>query len=120
MNTIESGIASDPLAVGLTRPAMRWGVTYAALVVNAMLTMEIFLVTHNLLALLGALPIHGICMLLCTREPRWFELMVLWAHHRLPALARNYFFWRASTYSPLRLQLPRNSGRARRLPEVLV
>jgi len=98
---------TDPLAVGLTRPAMKWGVTYSALIVNAMLTMECFLLTRSVPLLLVAAPIHGISMGVCAREPRWFELTSHWLKFRAPALARNARYWRASSYSPLMLDLPR-------------
>ncbi len=80
---------------------MRWGVTYSALLANMTFTMEVFLVTRNLLALLSCLPIHGICALLCARDPRFFDLAMLWGRMRLPALVGNLGYWRASSYSPL-------------------
>ena len=43
------GLIADPLFVGATRPPMRWGVTYSALLANGVFTMEIFLLTKNLL-----------------------------------------------------------------------
>jgi type IV secretory pathway TraG/TraD family ATPase VirD4 len=39
MDTRNCGLASDPLFVGATRPPMRWGVTYSALLVNMVVTM---------------------------------------------------------------------------------
>ena len=64
MNEMNPGLTEDPLFVGATRPPMRWGVTYTALLFNMVLTMEVFLLTKNLLTLLLCAPIHGICMLL--------------------------------------------------------
>ena len=52
---------------------------------NLVFTMEVFLLTKNLLTLLLALPIHGVCMLLCARDARFFDLLLLWAKTRLPA-----------------------------------
>jgi type IV secretion system protein VirB3 len=83
---------------------MRWGVTYSALLFNLVFTMEAFLVTRNLLALLLAAPIHGICLLLCSRDARFFDLLLLWARTRLPAALGTLRFWRASSYSPLSLR----------------
>ena len=68
---------------------MRWGVTYSALLVNGVFTMEVFLLTKNLLTLALALPIHGICALLCARDARFFDLALLWARTRIPALLAN-------------------------------
>ena len=46
-----SRLTSDTLFVGATRPPMRWGVTYAALIFNLVFTLELFLASRNLLAL---------------------------------------------------------------------
>ena len=103
-------LATDPLFVGATRPPMRWGVTYSALLFNLVFTLEAFLVTRNLLTLLVALPIHGASVLLCGRDARYFDLLLLWGRTRLPALLANGRRWGASSYSPLSLDPPRSSG----------
>jgi type IV secretion system protein VirB3 len=108
-----AALTKDPLFVGATRPPMRWGVTYSALLFNMVFTLEAFLVTRNLLALLVALPIHGASVLLCGRDPRYFDLLLLWGRTRLPALVANGRCWGASAYSPLPLDPPRPSGRRR-------
>jgi type IV secretion system protein VirB3 len=113
MSDTKPGLTADPLFVGATRPPMRWGVTYSALLVNGVVTMEIFLLTKNLLTLLLAAPIHGVCALLCARDARFFDLALLWARTRIPALLANARFWRSSSYSPLSLDLPDVSGRRR-------
>jgi type IV secretion system protein VirB3 len=95
---------------------MRWGVTYAALVLNMVCTMEVFLVTKNLLTLLLAVPIHGLCALLCARDPKFFDLTAAWCRTRLPALLSSYFFWSASSYSPLDIDLPTRRGHRRSAP----
>ena len=105
------GLIIDPLFVGATRPPMRWGVTYSALLFNMVFTMEAFLLTKNLLILLLCMPIHGVCMLLCARDARFFDLTLLWARTRLPALFANLRLWRAASYCPLALDLPNLSGR---------
>jgi type IV secretion system protein VirB3 len=107
------GLVADPLFVGATRPSMRWGVTYSALLFNMVFTMEAFLLTKNLLTLLLCAPIHGVCMLLCARDARFFDLVLLWTRTRLPAWFANYRVWKASSYSPLRLELPNGRGRRR-------
>jgi type IV secretion system protein VirB3 len=90
---------------------MRWGVTYAALLFNLVFTLESFLLTKNLLTLLLGVPIHGICALLCARDARFFDLILLWGRTRLPAVLSNLRVWKASSYSPLALDLPVNRGR---------
>ena len=92
---------------------MRWGVTFSALLVNLVFTMETFLLTKNLLTLLIALPIHGVCALLCLRDPRFFDLVLLWGRTRLPAYATTLRFWKASSCSPLSLDLPNREGKRR-------
>ena len=97
---------------------MRWGVTFSALLFNLVFTMEVFLLTKNLLTLLLAIPIHGLCALLCLRDPRIFDLTLLWGRTRLPAYLTNYRHWQASSYTPLILDLPDRRGRRRAGPQV--
>ena len=100
-NTRNQGLRTDPLFVGATRPPMRWGVTYAALLCNLVFTLEVFLLTKNLLTLLLSVPVHGVCALLCARDARCFDLILLWGRTRMPALLGNFRLWKASSYSPL-------------------
>ena len=115
-----SGLVADPLFVAVTRPPMRWGVTFSALLFNLVLTIEVFLLTKNLLTLLIAIPIHGVCALLCARDARFFDLVLLWGRTRMPSYFANYHVWKASSYSPLTLDLPRRAGRRRQANEVPV
>ena len=117
MSSRNPGLTAEPLFVGATRPPMRWGVTYAALLCNLVFTMEAFLITRNLLTLLICLPIHAVCVLLCNRDPRFFDLLALWARTRLPAGLANLALWKASSYSPL--MLPRRHGALRRHPDLI-
>lgn len=98
---------------------MRWGVTYSALLANMVFTLEVFLVTRNLLTLLIALPVHGVSALLCARDARFFDLAVLSARTRLPAWFANRRLWRAVSYSPLPLDPPDVCGRRRRRPQAV-
>ena len=41
----------------------------------------------------------------------FFDLLLLWGRTRLPAALGNLRAWRASSYSPLTLDLPRAHGR---------
>jgi type IV secretion system protein VirB3 len=110
MEPRNAGVTADPLFVGVTRPPMRFGVTYAALLLNAAFTMEVFLVTKNLLVFLIALPIHGVCMLLCARDARYFDLLLLWAKTRFIAYLATLRFWKGASYSHLTLDLPSRQG----------
>lgn len=116
MSALNAGLTADTLFVGATRPPMRWGVTYAALLLNLVGTMEIFLLTRNLLSLLICVPVHGVAALLCARDPRCFDLLLLWMRTRLPAWLESARWWRASSSSPLVIDLPNARGvRAHRL-----
>jgi type IV secretion system protein VirB3 len=101
MTQTSACFTSDTLFVGVTRPPMRWGVTYSALIFNLIFTLELFLASRNLLALLVALPIHGVCALLCSHDARFFDLLLLWARTRLLTLLGNGSYWKASSYCPL-------------------
>lgn len=116
------GIVADTLFVGMTRPSMIWGVTYSAMMFNIILTTESFIVTKNLLWLLGFVPIHGVLYLVCLYEPRFFDLLQLWGKTRLPAMiSGNLRFWKANSYCPLAIDLPGFTGRRRAyaLPSVI-
>jgi type IV secretion system protein VirB3 len=120
MSEHNSGLTADPLFVGVTRPPMRWGVAYEALLLNLVVTMEVFVMTRNLLTLLIAIPIHGICALLCARDARFFHLILLWARTRLPAYMGTVPLWGAASYSALLLDLPNIYGRRRAVVTVRI
>ena len=108
----------DSLFVGATRPPMRWGVTYAALLFNLVLTLEGFLLSKNLLMLGLCLPIHGLCALLCARDARIFDLLLLWLRTHLPTRLATAGSWGAAAYGPLSLAMPDLRGR-RTVPTLL-
>lgn len=118
MSDRNAGLTADVLFVGVTRPPMRWGVTFSALLFNLVFTMEVFLLTKNLLTLLIAIPIHGVCALLCARDARFFDLILLWGRTRMPSYFTNFRLWKASSCSPLTLDLPSRAGRRRDAPRV--
>jgi len=113
MSERNQGLTADILFVAVTRPPMRWGVTFSALLFNLVFTMEVFLLTKNLLTFLIAIPIHGVCALLCARDARYFDLILLWGRTRMPSYLANYRVWKASSYSPLTLDPPNQTGRRR-------
>jgi type IV secretion system protein VirB3 len=111
MSQRNHGLIADTLFVGATRPPMRWGVTYSALLFNLVFTLETFLLSKNLLALLLCLPIHGVCALLCLRDARFFDLILLWGRTRLLGLMANHRVWQAGSYSPLVVAPPAGARR---------
>ena len=100
----DDGIKTDPLAVGLTRPAMKLGVPYPALMINLIVSVEALVWTRNVLWMLICVPIHGICYLVCLKDPRTFELFVQWLRTKANCLVASRGYWSASSYSPLALR----------------
>lgn len=74
------------------------GVTYGFFIVNAVVTMELFLISRSFWVAGVALMLHLFATIACRREPRIFELWLLRAR-QAPRL-RNYAYWRCNSYSP--------------------
>lgn len=71
-------LQADPLFQGLARPTMIAGVSYTYFVLNAMLTMTTYINTRDFIILLVVGPtIHGIGYVICMKEPRAVELLIL-------------------------------------------
>ena len=95
---MDKTLSTDPLFLGLTRPAMIWGVPQPCFVINAMLCMIVFLVSSSFLPiLLGAPLIHGLAYLLCLKDVRIFDLWLTKARF-LRCLNRRH--WGANSYDP--------------------
>jgi type IV secretion system protein VirB3 len=70
-------LRADPLFQGLARPPMIMGVSYMYFVVDAMVTMIIFIDTKSFLAFPLGVVVHMFGYLLCLKEPRALELWIL-------------------------------------------
>lgn len=70
-------LRADPLFQGLARPPMIAGVSYMYFVLNAMITMVMFINSHSFLSFPVGVIIHGFGYLLCMKEPRAIELWML-------------------------------------------
>ena len=92
------GLEHDRLFVALTRPQMFAGVTYSYFIANAIVATELFLIFKSIWAILAALVIHVVGVLLCLREPRFFDLWLTRAR-RTPRV-RNFQIWRCNSYRP--------------------
>jgi type IV secretion system protein VirB3 len=92
------GLDRDPLFVALTRPQMFAGVTYSYFVVNGVVATELFLIFHSIWVLAASALIHVVGMILCVREPRFFDLWLAKVS-RCPRV-RNYSIWRCNSYRP--------------------
>jgi type IV secretion system protein VirB3 len=88
----------DPVFGALTRPQMFAGVTYSYFVLNAVVTIELFLITKSFFILPIALVIHLVGYLGCLREPRFFDLWLAKVG-RCPRV-KNARFWRCNSYTP--------------------
>jgi type IV secretion system protein VirB3 len=99
-STIE--MHTDPLFVGLTRPAMMWGIPYMAFVIEFLLTTLIFLAVGNPLYLTLAAPIHGVLFLISANDPGVFGSIFIWM--KTIGRCRNARFWGAASFSPLPTQ----------------
>ena len=93
-----SDIERDHLFVALTRPQMFAGVTYSYFTANAVIATELFLVFRTIWVLVAALVIHLVGVVLCVREPRFFDLW-LTRVGRCPRV-RNHAIWRCNSYRP--------------------
>jgi type IV secretion system protein VirB3 len=91
-----AALEREPVFGALTRPQMFAGVTYSYFVLNAVVTMELFLITKSFWSLLAALVLHVIGYLGCLKEPRFFDLW-LTKIGRCPRIA-NWRFWRCNSY----------------------
>lgn len=119
MSDRNPGLLADALFVGLTRPPMRFGVTFTALLVNSLITMELFVLTKQLLTLLVALPVHGVCMLACARDARFFDLAMLGMRARVGAYLTTYRHFHSASLGPHRLMLGLTAARRLKRLEVL-
>jgi type IV secretion system protein VirB3 len=88
----------DPVFSALTRPQMFAGVTYTWFILNAIITVEIFLITRSPWAIVAALVMHVVGVVFARDEPRFFELWMTKVS-RCPRV-KNFNVWRCNSYSP--------------------
>lgn len=93
-----SDLDQDHLFVALTRPQMFAGVTYSYFTANAVVATELFLLFRSIWVLVAAVLIHLVGVLLCVREPRFFDLW-LTKVGRCPRV-RNHRIWSCNSYRP--------------------
>jgi type IV secretion system protein VirB3 len=91
-----NGVDRDPLFVALTRPQMFAGVTYSYFIANAVIATELFLIFRSVWALAAALVVHLVGVILCLREPRFFDLWIIRVS-RCPRV-KNHAIWRCNSY----------------------
>lgn len=91
-----TSLERDTLFVALTRPQMFAGVTYSFFVANVVVVTELYLVFRTVWVLAIAVVVHLAGVLLCLREPRFFDLW-LTRVSKCPRI-RNYRVWRCNSY----------------------
>ena len=84
-----------PLVKGLTRAPTLMGVPYMYFMLNGVVTSVCFLVSHNLLMLLVAIPLHLLGFVMTVRDDRIFEILFV-RSAKCPPRSRS--FWSADSY----------------------
>jgi type IV secretion system protein VirB3 len=86
----------DTLFFALTRPQMFAGVTYSFFIINLVIALELFLIFRSWWVLPIAALIHGVGMIFCLREPRFFDLWL--TRVRNCPRVRNHALWQCNSY----------------------
>ena len=85
-----------PLVRALTRAPTLMGVPYLYFMFNGVISSVCFLISHNLLMLLVAIPLHLLGYVLTLRDDRIFEILMVRTSKCPP---RSRAFWGADSYS---------------------
>lgn len=93
-------LQSDPLFQGLARPTMIMGVSYMFFVINAIVSMVVFINTQNLVMLLIVAPaMHLAGYLICLKEPRAIEMFMVKMANGYKCVNRGYHGY-TNSYDP--------------------
>ena len=93
-----SAVESDTCFVALTRPQMFAGVTYSYFVANVVIATELFLIFKSVWVVAAAAVLHGVGVLLCLKEPRFFDLWL--ARVSKCPRVKNHEVWGCNSYRP--------------------
>jgi type IV secretion system protein VirB3 len=93
-----AGLVRAPVHRALTRPQMFMGVTFNYFIINAIVTVEAFLIFRNWIILPVAVIMHLVGYFACLREPRVFDLW-LTKVSKTPRV-RNWKRWGCNSYAP--------------------
>lgn len=94
----DAEIVFDPLVLALSRPPTIMGVPYAAALLNATITITVFIAFSNLLLLLIAVPTHLVLMFLSLVDVRFLEIIQVFAAKCPRSVNRGH--WGCQSYSP--------------------
>ncbi|MEY9724377.1 type IV secretory pathway VirB3-like protein [Bradyrhizobium yuanmingense] len=81
-------LTEDTLFLACTRPAMVAGVTMEAMALNVMFSCILFLVAGSIVYGLVAIPIHGLCRIICRHDPNMFRILLAWIENPRPRAQR--------------------------------
>lgn len=95
---MSGSLERDTCFVALTRPQMFAGVTYSYFVANLIVATELFLIFRSAWVLLAATCVHVAGLLLCLREPRFFDLWL--ARVSNCPRVKNHRLWACNSYRP--------------------
>jgi type IV secretion system protein VirB3 len=88
----------DTVFTALTRPQMFAGVTYSFFVANVVVATELFLIFKSAWVVALAVLGHVAGVLLCAREPRFFDLWLAKVS-KCPRV-KNHKVWGCNSYRP--------------------
>ncbi|MBT4879214.1 MAG: type IV secretion system protein VirB3 [Alphaproteobacteria bacterium] len=91
-----AGVQSDPLFLGLTRPAMIFGVTFPFAALNGLSCLMYFILASDFLGFVAMPFIHGIAYMICAKEPLAIELLMI--KSAKCSKCRNKSFYGANSY----------------------
>lgn len=97
----EERLTEDTLFLACTRPAMILGVTMEAFGLNVMFSTILYILAGSVFYGLVALPIHGVCRVICRHDPNQFR--ILFAFFETKGRHRNGRIFGGSSCTPLRL-----------------
>jgi len=72
-----SAIKNDPLFLGLTRPAMLFGVSFPFAALNGFVCLIYFVISNDFLGFVALPFFHGIGYLICSKESIAIELLMV-------------------------------------------
>jgi type IV secretion system protein VirB3 len=105
-------LRSDPVFLGLTRPAMALGITFGAFLILTIASIFSFLLTKNFVApILLFVPGYAICFRLCQRDPQIFRMLGVFQGLKVrffETSARRDAYWGGKSYAPQQIQLSRS------------
>ena len=73
---MSGNLKTDPLFLGLTRPAMIFGVSFLFFGLNMMITVSYFVMTSNFKIILFCIAFHGAGVMLTKKEPLALEIVM--------------------------------------------